>query len=528
MALAAFHLTGCERERTGGAAGHFPDKDLTKPNAANEGVVLAWRSTTTPVADKVNTISVGDTVVVRVRNLDGWLIRKLEGGRLTGEPSMSPDQKKNYLYYTRIYGSFGNKECELALFRHNVDAGGDLPVKIPPGLSGTDLTSRDLLSARITYQDLLDARIAYNTLLNTVRRGLFLVLNNGQFRNIKAENPDALNLTNSQVVKEKEVTLHELEFRLRRLPGDEEAWATLYDGTAAIHNVRVGVAVELDKNVYVLDSAVFPEAQARVQRVQLELFQRVWLLSVLAGLLALLWGGIYLSMGTSLIRDMDLPLRADGCPQFSLSRLQLAFWTYLTVAAFLTIWLVTDRLDTLNATVLVLLGISSGTTIASKLVNTLTLDGGSIPLDPERAARRHKPAALLRKELEEELRQLEAKANELEAKPDFNGGDANYKQLCARGQRLRDDLDYLNGNRFTRFCVDLLAENGSVTIHRLQVVVWTVVLGVVFIARVRRELSMPVFSETLLGLMGLSSATYIALKVPELKSAQSDVNESTK
>jgi len=40
------------------------------------------------------------------------------------------------------------------------------------------------------------------------------------------------------------------------------------------------------------------------------------------------------------------------------------------------------------------------------------------------------------------------------------------------------------------------------------------VLGVVFIAKVKRELSMPVFGETFLGLMGLNSATYIAPKNP--------------
>jgi hypothetical protein len=48
----------------------------------------------------------------------------------------------------------------------------------------------------------------------------------------------------------------------------------------------------------------------------------------------------------------------------------------------------------------------------------------------------------------------------------------------------------------------------------------------VFVEQVTRELSMPVFSETLLGLMGLSSATYIALKVPALKKVQADVNAS--
>src|SRR6185369_4372278 len=118
-------------------------------------------------------------------------------------------------------------------------------------------------------------------------------------------------------------------------------------------------------------SAVFPQADKPVQRVRLELFRAVWLTTVLFCLALVLVAIIALGSSTALLRDADLPLRADGCPQFSLSRMQLAFWTYVVVGSFLVIWLVTDRLDTLNATILALLGISSGTTFASKMASTL-------------------------------------------------------------------------------------------------------------------------------------------------------------
>jgi hypothetical protein len=48
-------------------------------------------------------------------------------------------------------------------------------------------------------------------------------------------------------------------------------------------------------------------------------------------------------------------------------------------------------------------------------------------------------------------------------------------------------------------------------------VVWTIILGVVFAARVKSDLVMPDFSATLLGLMGISSGTYIGFKFPEQK-----------
>jgi hypothetical protein len=252
----------------------------------------------------------------------------------------------------------------------------------------------------------------------------------------------------------------------------------------------------------------------------------MWLTAILFILGVVLIGIIALGASTALLRDADLPLRADGCPQFSLSRLQLAFWTYVVVGSFLVIWLVTDRLDTLNTTILALLGISSGTTFASKIASSVTLSDGKSPAEPKRAARRHRSVSELVDAITGELKELESEADVVERErlaqpsPEL---DHRAGRLAVRIARLKEDLDYLSRSAVTRFCIDLLAENGRVTLHRLQIIVWTVVLGVVFIHRVAKELSMPTFDNTLLGLMGLSSLTYVALKVPELKRVERDI-----
>ncbi|HEV7920767.1 MAG TPA: hypothetical protein VGR02_08245 [Thermoanaerobaculia bacterium] len=68
------------------------------------------------------------------------------------------------------------------------------------------------------------------------------------------------------------------------------------------------------------------------------------------------------------------------------------------------------------------------------------------------------------------------------------------------------------------FLTDVLRDNsGSVSLHRFQMFVWTLVLGVIFVASVYHDLAMPQFSATLLGLMGISSGTYLGFKVPEAK-----------
>ncbi|HEX9459334.1 MAG TPA: hypothetical protein VGA84_09330 [Thermoanaerobaculia bacterium] len=44
--------------------------------------------------------------------------------------------------------------------------------------------------------------------------------------------------------------------------------------------------------------------------------------------------------------------------------------------------------------------------------------------------------------------------------------------------------------------------------------VWTLVLGGVFLISVLWDLTMPEFSATMLALMGISSGTYIGFKLP--------------
>jgi uncharacterized membrane protein YeiH len=65
------------------------------------------------------------------------------------------------------------------------------------------------------------------------------------------------------------------------------------------------------------------------------------------------------------------------------------------------------------------------------------------------------------------------------------------------------------------FIRDVLSDESGITLHRFQMFVWTLVLGVIFVASVFRSLEMPEFSAGLLGLMGISSGTYVGFKVQE-------------
>ncbi|WP_374562401.1 hypothetical protein [Ideonella sp.] len=67
------------------------------------------------------------------------------------------------------------------------------------------------------------------------------------------------------------------------------------------------------------------------------------------------------------------------------------------------------------------------------------------------------------------------------------------------------------------FFRDLLSDADGVTIHRFQMLVMTIALGLVFLFHVASQLTMPEFDPSLLTLMGISAATYVGLKIPEKK-----------
>ena len=72
----------------------------------------------------------------------------------------------------------------------------------------------------------------------------------------------------------------------------------------------------------------------------------------------------------------------------------------------------------------------------------------------------------------------------------------------------------------SQFLLDLLSEQDAsagsgrvIAFHRFQIVVWTLILGVIFVSEVLTKLTMPSFDSTLLALMGISSGTYLGFKV---------------
>ena len=234
---------------------------------------------------------------------------------------------------------------------------------------------------------------------------------------------------------------------------------------------------------------------------------------------------VALARYTHIIRDAAAPRRPDGQRPYSLARGQMAFWFFLVIASYFFLWIVTGDMNTLNTSVLALIGISAGTALGSAFVDAAKpVSVGSPGNQPIVDVTRPHLEVLaeltqLRADTQKELEVLQ-KARTLISPSDKQALDDNERQQNDVRERLanyRWQSAYFAWPTWKGVMYDILAENNLISFHRFQIFVWTLILGIMFVANVYNELAMPEFSATLLGLLGISAGTYVGFKLPESK-----------
>ncbi len=199
----------------------------------------------------------------------------------------------------------------------------------------------------------------------------------------------------------------------------------------------------------------------------------IWYSAVLIVLLALVY---FLSARTNLLKDSVFDATSFNSlaagqsirspkPGYSWSRVQFAFWTIIIVGSAIYVWLlkcgcstnkISMDIDPVN---LGLLGIAIGTTTVGKIIDT---------------SQSNQPAA-----------------------------------ATTSAQQNQPSQGFL---------IDILSDETGVSIHRLQNVLWTAVIGYIYISHVYTTCAIPgstVISPTMIALMGLSSAGYLGVKTTE-------------
>ncbi|MEM7455236.1 MAG: hypothetical protein AAF456_12875 [Planctomycetota bacterium] len=230
----------------------------------------------------------------------------------------------------------------------------------------------------------------------------------------------------------------------------------------------------------------------------------IWVVAMVA-LGIVMWT---LGWRTGMLREWGEQGAAGGLNRFSLARCQMAFWFVLVVAAFSFIFLVIDKTDTIPMSMVVLMGISSATAVSAVMIES----GKKADAQRQLAVERSRLAA------------SDVIAHSLESATGDSGSQEVVHLIesarinCDR-ETSRARIAELEQARLVRptrsVAQDLLSTGEGYSLHRVQIVVWTIALGVVFVSQVMKDLSMPVFDANLLALMGVSSGTYLGFKFPE-------------
>lgn len=284
------------------------------------------------------------------------------------------------------------------------------------------------------------------------------------------------------------------EFRLIRDAANKEhreAWNRLLARPERF-SMPVAIAVgPVNKPPWPLATgADVPSDANEIQLVILWPWRLFFFFLAMATLLYAMW---QLAHQSGMLRDGQ-PKDGTKVGTFSLARCQMAWWFVIVLGSFLFLGIVLDTADTFNTTALALLGISGGTGFVSIL-----MDRG-----------KQTAAAEAKRKAEEERAKFTSAP---EAAVDAAPLQSLRMQETAAVISKADEV--LTTGESNGFLTDLLSDESGVSLHRLQILVWTLVLSVLFVWEVYSELQMPTFSATLLALMGLSSATYVGIKNTE-------------
>jgi hypothetical protein len=224
-----------------------------------------------------------------------------------------------------------------------------------------------------------------------------------------------------------------------------------------------------------------------------------WVALVL--LLILLVSFIILARKSDILRDSP---SVNGIKQsYSLARCQMAWWFFLVAASYCYLWTVLRNRESLTSGVLILTGVSAGTGLAAAVID----------------ASKRQQHDQLAQEKDQLTAILTALPATISAAPAGSTGAAQLaaeqQQKSARLIEVNSDLAALPSpiGKSEGFFSDILRDETGISFHRFQMMAWTIILGLVFVASVWTDFTMPDFSVTLLGLMGISSGTYVGFKL---------------
>lgn len=244
-----------------------------------------------------------------------------------------------------------------------------------------------------------------------------------------------------------------VQFHLLITPDNRATWTHVLSPLAFERAVRFSVGLE-QQDAFETDFTL--EGSPAV----LTVINPRWV--ALAAAVVLVFSAAFCALAarTTMLMERVTSTQAPPGMRFSLAKVQLALWFFAVFGSFLVIWLVTGNFNTINSSIVATLGISVGTALGDAYIKG--------------------------------------------ARPMAESGEASAQPVPS--------LDRIPA----RFVRELVSDGEGYSIYRFQMLAWTVALVIVFLADVYDDLVMPSFGPELLYLLGVSSGTYVAHRVPEM------------
>ena len=320
-------------------------------------------------------------------------------------------------------------------------------------------------------------------------------------RAIRGNYPEELHLDRGRLIYHLEIT-----------PDNKKVWIDLLGAPKSMREpATISVGLE--------DGSAFDSFHEKDHPVTLTVISPAYGLTALAIILSTLALLLWLVRNTNIIREPGPPPALGKRRPYNLGRAQMAFWFFLIYSSYIAIWLITNALDTITTSLLALMGISAGTALGEALIDNgkdATKTNQLQDLTAEKQA------------LDESITQTQTAVDAIDPASATATDVANRESLLRQvtdtrtrmnqiDQQLRAITSQPSATTSGGFMRDILSDSSGYSFHRFQIFAWTIVLGIIFVSSVYNNLTMPEFSTTLLGLMGLSAGTYIGFKFPEQK-----------
>ena len=268
---------------------------------------------------------------------------------------------------------------------------------------------------------------------------------------------------------------NEIRFELSKLRKDSEGWLSLA-GSPPLAGV---------KPIFLAIGASGMELRAQnglAKEVQWRVFDPTSLVIAALTFVFIIGCVVYLGVKYTIFRDTAGGLTVNSIPPapYSLAKCQMAFWFAMILGGFLGLWVATgDFNNIVSAQKLTLLGISSVTAL------------GAVNIDITQERARQEAQG------QEEQRSKTDKTAEM---------TAPTETTPKKDRRCPGHLGFFE---------DILTDDTGWVFHRVEIFVWTIILGGVSLWSAYSKLTLPTFDQNLLILMGISSGLYLGLKYPE-------------